>query len=89
MICNLTNLQVGNTKVKFILRMIEKTHLGFETYWKVGPDPDPNKIIQDCEQIFLLCVLQKKLLWRRKIKDSVLSDSCEVSLYPNEPIGIR
>ncbi len=26
------------------------------------PDMDPNKIIQDCEQIFLLCVLQKTYL---------------------------
>ncbi len=35
-ICNLTHLQDGNTKIKFMLRMLEKIHVLSETNWKVG-----------------------------------------------------
>jgi hypothetical protein len=35
MICNLTHLQDGNTKEKFMLRILEKIHLGAETNGKV------------------------------------------------------
>jgi hypothetical protein len=30
-ICNLTHLQDGNTKVKFVLRLFKKIHVGSET----------------------------------------------------------
>jgi hypothetical protein len=42
-ICNLKHLQDGNTKVKFILRILEKIHVGFETNCKKNPDPDRKK----------------------------------------------
>ncbi len=45
-ICNLTYWQDGNTKVNFMLRIIDKFHEGSETNWKEGyasktiiPDP--------------------------------------------------
>jgi hypothetical protein len=40
-LCNLTNLQDGNTKIKFMLRILEKIHLGSET--GSGPNPKPTE----------------------------------------------
>jgi hypothetical protein len=36
-IYNLTHLQDGNTKVKFVLRILYKIYVGSETNRKVGP----------------------------------------------------
>jgi hypothetical protein len=46
LICNLTQLQDGNTSVKFLLG-IEKIHVGSETNWKVGSLSRSEKIIPD------------------------------------------
>jgi hypothetical protein len=41
-ICNLTHLQDGNTKVKFTLRIIEKNHVGSETGFGYGYGSETN-----------------------------------------------
>ncbi len=42
-VCNLTHLQDGNTKEKFMLRILEKINVGSETNWKVRSGSRPEK----------------------------------------------
>ncbi len=35
-LCNLTRLEDGDKKIKFMLKILEKMHAGFETICKVG-----------------------------------------------------
>jgi hypothetical protein len=68
-ICNLTHLQDGNTKVKFMLRILEKIHVGFltgsgygsgsETIWKIGSVYESEKIIPDPQ--FCLIPMEKRI----------------------------
>ncbi len=41
-ICNLTHLQDKNTKIKFMLRISEKNHVGFETGSESGYGSETN-----------------------------------------------